>query len=100
MIRNYRKPLVIVGPKTLLRHPQAVSALAEMAPGTSFRPVLSDVATAADIPAQKVQRVVFVSGKHFYALNQERQSRKVDNMAILRLEVSSFDFSHDVEIEQ
>lgn len=42
MKRSFRKPMVVVGPKTLLRHPQAVSSLSEMATGTSFKPVLPD----------------------------------------------------------
>ncbi len=44
MKRSYRKPLVVVGPKTLLRSPQAVSNLSEMAPGTSFQSVFADTA--------------------------------------------------------
>jgi probable 2-oxoglutarate dehydrogenase E1 component DHKTD1 len=48
MVRNYRKPLVIVGPKTLLRHPAAVSPLSSMTPGTHFQPVLQDPAAKPD----------------------------------------------------
>jgi probable 2-oxoglutarate dehydrogenase E1 component DHKTD1 len=51
MKRSFRKPMVVVGPKTLLRHPQAVSDLAEMAPGTSFQPVIADTTVS---PAQYV----------------------------------------------
>jgi len=85
MVRNYRKPLVVIGPKVLLRHPSAVSALDDLLPGTSFRPVLSDPA-ARD--GQKVTRVVFLTGKHFYTLDKERDTRGVNNMTIIRLEVS------------
>jgi len=87
MVRNYRKPLVVVGPKMLLRHHSAVSTLDDMRTGTSFRPVLADPAVAKE--PQRVNRVVFVTGKHFYALDKERQTRGTDNMAIVRLEVSS-----------
>jgi len=83
MVRNYRKPLVIVGPKLLLRHPSAVSTISDMMPGTSFRPVLSDPAAKG----QEVTQVVFTTGKHFYVLDKERQTRGVNNMAIVRLEV-------------
>ena len=83
MVRNYRKPLVIIGPKLLLRHPSAVSTIDDMLPGTMFRPVLSDPA-AKD---QQVTRVVFMTGKHFYALAKEREARGVSNTAIIRLEV-------------
>jgi 2-oxoglutarate dehydrogenase complex dehydrogenase (E1) component-like enzyme len=59
MKRSYRKPMVVVGPKTLLRHPQAVSDLAEMAPGTSFQPVIADTTVS---PAQ------YVTGDHAVSL--------------------------------
>ena len=73
MVRPYRKPLVIVAPKVLLRHPSATSPLPDMAPGTSFQPVLPD--PAAD-PA-KVKKVVFVTGRLYYVLDKERQDRGV-----------------------
>ena len=89
MIRNFRKPLIVVGPKVLLRHPLAVSTLQDMAPGTTFQPVLSDPAvTTTGGAAQKVKRVIFVSGKYYYILDGERKSRGVDNVAIVRVEVS------------
>ena len=84
MLRNFRKPLIVVAPKVLLRLPAASSSLTDMAPGTTFKPVLSDPGVKGD----KVTRVVFCTGKHFYNLQKERDSRNVDNMAIVRLEVS------------
>lgn len=84
MIRNYRKPLVIVAPKILLRLPAATSALSDMAPGTTFIPVLGDTG----VKGEKVNKVIFCSGKHFYTLSKERESRKLDDVAIIRLEVS------------
>jgi len=84
MVRNYRKPLIVVGPKVLLRHPAAVSTISEMLPGTVFRTVLPDPAIR---DPQTVTRVVFMSGKHFYAIDKERQARSVNNMAVIRLEV-------------
>uniref|UniRef100_A0A674NIP9 2-oxoadipate dehydrogenase complex component E1 n=1 Tax=Takifugu rubripes TaxID=31033 RepID=A0A674NIP9_TAKRU len=76
MIRNFRKPLIVVGPKTLLRFSGAVSSLAEMAPGTSFRPVLGDAS-----------KVVLCSGKHFYALLRQREASEANkNTAIIRVE--------------
>ncbi|KAK0410283.1 hypothetical protein QR680_005042 [Steinernema hermaphroditum] len=82
VITPYRKPLVIVGPKVLLRHPKAASTLADMGPGTHFQPVLAD----HSIPADKVTKVVFVSGKHCFTLQKERDERKVNNIAVVRLE--------------
>uniref|UniRef100_H3DF05 2-oxoadipate dehydrogenase complex component E1 n=1 Tax=Tetraodon nigroviridis TaxID=99883 RepID=H3DF05_TETNG len=83
MIRNFRKPLIVVGPKTLLRFSGAVSSLAEMAPGTSFRPVLGDASLSGD----SVQRVVLCSGKHYYTLLKQREtSAAKQNTALVRLE--------------
>ncbi|XP_052276255.1 2-oxoadipate dehydrogenase complex component E1-like isoform X2 [Dreissena polymorpha] len=83
MIRNYRKPLVVVAPKVLLRLPAASSSLAEMAPGTTFLPVIGE---SASVNGENVRRVVFCSGKHFYLLQKEREARKVQDMALIRLE--------------
>lgn len=55
MIRPYRKPLVIIAPKMLLRHPSTLSSLSEMEPGTYFKPVIMDTPTNLD----KVKRVNF-----------------------------------------
>lgn len=83
VVRNFRKPLIVVGPKVLLRHPAAVSDIVEMCPGTSFQPVLSDTS----VDPKKVKRVIFVSGKHYYTLLKEREAKGIDNMAIVRIEV-------------
>jgi probable 2-oxoglutarate dehydrogenase E1 component DHKTD1 len=81
MLRNFRKPLIVVGPKVLLRHPTAVSSLTEMGPGTTFQPVL------ADPPSPNVEKVVFLSGKIYYDLAKERQARGLDDkIAFVRLE--------------
>ncbi|XP_030282979.1 2-oxoadipate dehydrogenase complex component E1 [Sparus aurata] len=83
MIRNFRKPLIVVGPKTLLRFSGAVSSLAELAPGTSFRPVLGDTS----VSAQSVQKVVLCSGKHYYALLKQRETAAANqNTALIRVE--------------
>uniref|UniRef100_A0A6Q2WPV0 2-oxoadipate dehydrogenase complex component E1 n=1 Tax=Esox lucius TaxID=8010 RepID=A0A6Q2WPV0_ESOLU len=70
MIRNFRKPLIVASPKTLLRFSGATSSLADMAPGTHFKPVIGDTS----VTAASVQRVVLCSGKHFYALLKQRES--------------------------
>jgi probable 2-oxoglutarate dehydrogenase E1 component DHKTD1 len=82
MVRNFRKPLVVIGPKTMLRLSSATSTFADMAPQTSFLPVLSD--TSCD-PA-KVQTVLLTAGKHYYTLNEKREFLGVKNVAIVRLE--------------
>ncbi|KAM9807689.1 2-oxoadipate dehydrogenase complex component E1 [Neosynchiropus ocellatus] len=84
MIRNFRKPLIVVGPKTLLRFSGAASSLSDLAPGTSFRPVLGD----NSVPAESVQKVVLCSGKHYYALLKQREATPSaqQNTAIIRVE--------------
>ncbi|KAM6937212.1 2-oxoadipate dehydrogenase complex component E1 [Xenentodon cancila] len=83
MIRNFRKPLIVVGPKTLLRFSGAVSSLTDLAPGTFFRPVLGD----ASVSAESVQRVVLCSGKHYYALLKQRETSAANrNTALIRVE--------------
>ncbi|XP_029290325.1 2-oxoadipate dehydrogenase complex component E1 [Cottoperca gobio] len=83
MIRNFRKPLIVVGPKTLLRFSGAASSLTELAPGTSFRPVLGDTS----VSAESVQKVVLCSGKHYYALLKQRETSAAhQNTALIRVE--------------
>ncbi|KAM6960870.1 2-oxoadipate dehydrogenase complex component E1 [Aplochiton taeniatus] len=83
MIRNFRKPLIVAGPKTLLRFSGAVSSLADLAPGTSFKPVLGD----CSVTAEGVQRVVLCSGKHYYALLKQREAVGASqSTALIRLE--------------
>jgi len=82
--RNYRKPLVVFTPKSLLRHKLAVSKLEDMGPDTSFHRVLPEAETlAAD---DKVGRVVLCSGKVYYDLLQGRQQRGIDDVALVRVE--------------
>ncbi len=82
--RNYRKPLVIMTPKSLLRHKLAVSPLADMAEGTAFKLVIDETDSIG--PADKVRRVVMCSGKVYYDLLQARREAKLDDVAIVRLE--------------
>ncbi|MGH7339057.1 MAG: hypothetical protein ACREKH_01065, partial [Candidatus Rokuibacteriota bacterium] len=82
MHRRFRKPLIVMSPKSLLRHPKAVSTLDELASGT-FRLVFDDD-TVRD-PAS-VRRVLFCSGKVFYALDAARADGRGDAVAIARVE--------------
>ena len=81
---NYRKPLVVMTPKSLLRHKLAVSSLADFGPGSTFRYVLPEMDAIA--PEQEVKRVVLCSGKVYYDLLQARRDAGVQDVAILRLE--------------
>ncbi len=82
--RNFRKPLVIMTPKSLLRHKLAVSSLADFAEGTGFRNAIGEIDAIA--PENQVRRVVLCTGKIYYDLLAERRARGIDQVAILRLE--------------
>jgi 2-oxoglutarate dehydrogenase E1 component len=82
--RSFRKPLIVMTPKSLLRHKECVSALAAFGPGTSFRRILAETDQLTD-PA-KVRRVVLCSGKVYFDLVAERRKRRIDDIAILRIE--------------
>ncbi|CAF0997885.1 unnamed protein product [Adineta steineri] len=86
MIRNFRKPLIVAAPKILLRHPDCISSLTDMADGTHFLPVLTDNLSKIKINPEKIKRILFTSGKHYYTLNEERDKRKRDDLVIIRLE--------------
>ncbi|KAK6754672.1 hypothetical protein RB195_013575 [Necator americanus] len=83
VIPNYRKPLIVVAPKMLLRHPKAASSLSEFAPGTHFRNVIDD----NTCKPEKVTKVILTSGKHWIAVEKARDERGLkDTIAIVRLE--------------
>ena len=82
--RNFRKPLIIMTPKSLLRHKLAVSNLADMAKATHFKRVIAETEKlAAD---DKIQRLVICSGKVYYDLLEARSAGKINDIAIIRLE--------------
>ncbi len=78
---EFRKPMVIMSPKSLLRHPQAISSLDELTTG-SFREVIGD--PYAD--PKKVKRVLLCTGKVYYDLHEKQQADKRDDVAIIRME--------------
>jgi len=82
--RNFRKPLVIMTPKSLLRHKMAVSLLADLSGESRFRTVIGEVDRLA--PPAEVKRVVVCSGKVYYDLLSERREQGIDDVAILRVE--------------
>ncbi len=90
--REIRKPLILMTPKSLLRHKRAVSRLDEMATGTTFHRVLWDDAQLLPdekiklVPDDKIRRVILCSGKVYYDLYEEREKRGIDNMYLLRVE--------------
>lgn len=78
---NYRKPLIVFTPKSLLRHPMAVSSMNDLAEG-EFQTLIDD----PEAKAAKVDRLVFCQGKIYYDLLKVKQERNADNVAIVRLE--------------
>src|SRR6195256_4633961 len=90
--RDIRKPLILMTPKSLLRHKRAVSRLDEMGPDTSFHRLLwDDAQMLADekiklIADDKIRRVVMCSGKVYYDLYEERAKRGINDVYLLRIE--------------
>lgn len=80
--RDFRKPLIVMSPKSLLRHPRATSTIEEMAKG-SFQEVINDPFIT---DAKKVEKIVFVSGKLYYELLEEREKSRDMSTALVRLE--------------
>ncbi len=81
MRRNFRKPLVVMTPKSLLRHPRATSHLKELSEDR-FRTVMDDSAAQA----AKVRKVIFCTGKVYYELLAEKEQRGAEDVAIIRIE--------------
>ncbi|TCP07195.1 2-oxoglutarate dehydrogenase E1 component [Caldimonas thermodepolymerans] len=83
MVRMFRKPLVLMTPKSLLRNKDATSPLSEFTKG-EFRTVIGE--THAEIDAAKVKRVIICSGKVYYDLVKKREEKKAGDVAIIRVE--------------
>ncbi|MEN2494476.1 MAG: 2-oxoglutarate dehydrogenase E1 component [Hyphomicrobiaceae bacterium hypho_1] len=94
--RNFRKPLIIFTPKSLLRHKRVVSSLADLGTGTTFHRVLWDDADKKYIPSgrteidlkpdEKIRRVVICCGKVYYDLLETREKEGINDVYLLRLE--------------
>jgi len=82
MIRPYRKPLIVMTPKSLLRNPLASSNLSELTEG-EFQLVIPEI---DQLDPKKVDKVIITSGKIYYELLQHRREKKINNVAIIRLE--------------
>ena len=90
--RDFRKPLILMTPKSLLRHKRAVSRLDEMGPNTTFHRLLWDDAQMLPdekiklVADDKIRRVVICTGKVYYDLYDEREKRGLDDTYLLRIE--------------
>jgi len=85
-----RKPLIVMSPKSLLRHKETVSTMTEMAEG-SFQVIIDET---DGFDAEKIGKVIICSGKVYYELREERRARGLDNIAIIRLE-QLYPFPHE-----
>lgn len=90
MVRPMRRPLVVMSPKSLLRHPLATSTLEELAAG-EFHNVIGEI---DNIDSKSVERVVFCSGKVYYDLLEKRRKDELTNIAIIRVE-QLYPFPHE-----
>ena len=93
LLREFRKPLIVMTPKSLLRHKRAVSNLSDMAEGSSFHRVMVDGAeVGCDVggvqlkPDAEIKRVLMCSGKVYFDLVEKRAAEGRDDVYILRLE--------------
>ncbi|MEP2651899.1 MAG: 2-oxoglutarate dehydrogenase E1 component [Paraglaciecola sp.] len=89
-LRPMRRPLIVMSPKSLLRHPLATSSIDELAEGV-FHNVIDEV---DDISPSKVKRVVMCSGKVYYDLLEQRRKNEQDDIAIIRIE-QLYPFPHE-----
>jgi 2-oxoglutarate dehydrogenase E1 component len=91
--RPFRKPLILMTPKSLLRHKRCVSSIADMAPGSSFHRVFHDQAEAVPgattvklVPDKEIKRVILCTGKVYFDLMEEREKRNENRIQMLRIE--------------
>jgi len=84
--RDFRKPLIVVSPKNLLRNKRCVSSLDDMGPGTRFQRVIDEHDSHITSNPDNVKTLVFCNGQIYYELLAERESRGITDVALVRLE--------------
>ena len=105
LVRDFRKPLVLMTPKSLLRHKRATSRLDEMAQGSAFHRVLYDDAQMLPnseiklAPDDKIRRLILCSGKVYFDLYEERIGRGIDDVYLMRLE-QLYPFPHKTMVSE
>lgn len=80
---NFRIPLVVMSPKSLLRHPECVSGIEDFIGDQKFKEVIDDASVKS---TSKIKKLILCSGKIFYDLNQFRKENQIQNAAIIRIE--------------
>jgi len=97
--RDFRKPLVVVAPKNLLRNRRCVSTLEDMGPGTVFKRLIPETDSEISENAENVKKLVFCSGQIYYELLAEREKREIQDVALVRLEqIAPFAFDRVAEM--
>ena len=81
VLRTIRKPMIVMSPKSLLRHPKAVSSLEDLSEG-AFQQVIPDL----EVDSKKTERILLCSGKVYYDILERREEKDYDNVAVIRLE--------------
>lgn len=79
--RPFRKPLIVMSPKSLLRDGLCISSIDDLITGTGFKETIDDT-----VPIKKVKKAIFCSGQIYYELYRRRESSKKDDLAIIRIE--------------
>ncbi|KXK17605.1 MAG: 2-oxoglutarate dehydrogenase E1 [Candidatus Parvibacillus calidus] len=85
LARPFRKPLIVMSPKSLLRHPECVSSIDDFVTGNGFREVY-DESELTDIKSDKFTKIICCTGKIYYDLLAYRRSNKIKDAAIVRVE--------------
>lgn len=91
--RPYRKPLIVLTPKSLLRHKRVVSELKAFELGSHFLPIIPD-----DLPPDSIKRMILCSGKVYYDLLEAREAKEIQDVGIVRLE-ELYPFPHEALVE-
>jgi len=101
LLRDFRKPLIIATPKSLLRSKTTVSSLDDMKEGTKFIRVISEREPNKLVKNDKIRTLIFCTGKVYYDLAQYRESKKFDDVAIVTVEqLAPFPFDRVFEESQ
>ena len=99
MVRDFRKPLIIMTPKSLLRHKLAVSDMADFAGESTFHRVLWDSDKEQLAKPEKIRRIVLCTGKVYYDLLEKRRERGIKDVMIVRVE-QLYPFPHNALAEE
>eukprot|EP00948_MAST-09A_sp_MAST-9A-sp1_P000857 g857.t1 len=98
-LREFRKPLIVISPKYLLRYKDCVSSFDDMAEGTRFQPVMSELEPETLDDPKDIRRIILCTGKVYYNLLEKRRAEGIKDVAIVRIEqIAPFPF-HQVAAE-